>query len=127
PRDSVPQALSQLRAMGLGPMVMLTGDHAAVGEAIGREVGVDKVVADLLPEEKVTALRKLMAEHGPMAMVGDGVNDAPALAAATVGVARGGAGTAAALETADAALMGDDLARLPFAIGLARRSRQVLN
>lgn len=127
PRDSVPQALSQLRAMGLGPMVMLTGDHAAVGEAIGREVGVDKVVADLLPEEKVTALRKLMAEHGPMAMVGDGVNDAPALAAATVGVAMGGAGTAAALETADAALMGDDLARLPFAIGLARRSRQVLN
>ncbi|HRP08753.1 MAG TPA: heavy metal translocating P-type ATPase, partial [Gemmatimonadales bacterium] len=127
PRDSVPEAFGKLRAMGIGPMVMLTGDHAAVGEAIGREVGVDRVVADLLPEEKVRALRELIAEYGPMAMVGDGVNDAPALAAATVGVAMGGAGTAAALETADAALMGDDLARLPFAIGLARRSRQLLN
>lgn len=127
PRESVGPTLDKLRSMGIAPLVMLTGDHRAVGEAIGKEVGVDEVVADLLPEQKVTALNELMASHGPMAMVGDGVNDAPALAAATVGVAMGGAGTAAALETADAALMGDDLARLPFAIALARRARRLLN
>jgi Cd2+/Zn2+-exporting ATPase len=127
PRESVGPTLDRLRSMGIAPLVMLTGDHRAVGEAIGREVGVDQVVADLLPEQKVTALSELMARHGAMAMVGDGVNDAPALAAATVGVAMGGAGTAAALETADAALMGDDLARLPFAIALARQARRLLN
>ncbi len=126
PRESVPQALAELRAMGLGPMVMLTGDHRGVGDAVGREVGVDLVRADLLPEDKVTAIRELLATHGDVAMVGDGVNDAPALAAATVGIAMGGAGTAAALETADVALMGDDLVRLPFAIGLARRARSLL-
>ncbi len=126
PRESVGPALEQIRKMGIGPLVMLTGDHRAVGEAIGREVGMDQVIADLLPEQKVTALNELMAQHGPMAMVGDGVNDAPALAAATVGIAMGGAGTAAALETADAALMGDDLARLPFAVALARQARSLL-
>lgn len=126
PRASVAGAFASLRAMGIGPLVMLTGDHRAVGEAIGREVGVDQVRADLLPEEKVLAVRELMAEHGAVAMVGDGVNDAPALAASTVGVAMGGAGTAAALETADAALMGDDVGRLPFAIALARHSRRIL-
>jgi len=126
PRGSVPAALAQLRAMGLGPMVMLTGDHREVGEAIGRDVGVDAVHADLLPEHKVDVIRELMRQHGAVAMVGDGVNDAPALASATVGVAMAGAGTAAALETADAALMGDDLSRLPFAIGLARRARRLL-
>jgi Cd2+/Zn2+-exporting ATPase len=127
PRESVGPTLNRLRSMGIAPLVMLTGDHRAVGDAIGREVGVDLVVADLLPEHKVTALNELMTRHGAVAMVGDGVNDAPALAAATVGVAMGGAGTAAALETADAALMGDDLARLPFAIALARRARRLLN
>lgn len=126
PRDSVPGALSALRAMGLGPMVMLTGDHRGVGDAVGRDVGVDLVRADLLPEQKVVVIRELKAQHGTVAMVGDGVNDAPALAASDVGIAMGGAGTAAALETADAALMGDDLARLPFAIGLARRARTLL-
>lgn len=126
PRGSVPAALARLRAMGLGPMVMLTGDHREVGEAIGRDVGVDAVHADLLPEHKVDVIRELMRQHGAVAMVGDGVNDAPALASATVGVAMAGAGTAAALETADAALMGDDLSRLPFAIGLARRARRLL-
>ncbi|HET9134428.1 MAG TPA: heavy metal translocating P-type ATPase [Gemmatimonadales bacterium] len=126
PRASVPATLARLRAMGLGPLVMLTGDHAGVGEAIGREVGVDEVRADLMPEDKVTAIRALVAAHQSVAMVGDGVNDAPALAASTVGIAMGGAGTAAALETADAALMGDDLARLPYAIGLARRARRLV-
>jgi Cd2+/Zn2+-exporting ATPase len=126
PRRSAAAVITRLRGMGLGPMVMLTGDHRAVGESIGEEVGVDQVIADLLPEQKVDAIRALMQEHGPMAMVGDGINDAPALATSTVGIAMGGAGTAAALETADAALMGDDLTRLPFAIGLARQARRLL-
>jgi Cd2+/Zn2+-exporting ATPase len=126
PRPSVHATLERLRALHLKPLVMLTGDHRGVGEAIGREVGVDEVRADLLPEDKVTAIHELMAAHGTMVMVGDGVNDAPALAASTVGIAMGGAGTAAALETADAALMGDDLARLPWAIGLARATRRIV-
>jgi Cd2+/Zn2+-exporting ATPase len=118
--------LARLRELGLGPLVMLTGDHAGVGRAVGDEVGVDVVHADLLPEDKVRVMRELLATHGKVAMVGDGVNDAPALAMATVGIAMGGAGTAAALETADAALMGDDLGRLPFAFGLARRTRSIV-
>lgn len=126
PRASVPGTIAALRELGLAPLVMLTGDHRGVGEVIGREVGVDEVRADLLPEQKVEAIRELEGRHGEFAMVGDGVNDAPALAAATIGIAMGGAGTAAALETADAALMGDDLARLPYAIGLARRARRLL-
>jgi Cd2+/Zn2+-exporting ATPase len=126
PRTSAHAAIARLRTMGLGPMVMLTGDHRPVGAAVGSAVGVDQVMADLMPEQKVEAIASLMATHGPMAMVGDGINDAPALAAATIGIAMGGAGTAAALETADAALMGDDLSRLPYAIGLARRARRLL-
>ncbi|MES2124509.1 MAG: heavy metal translocating P-type ATPase [Gemmatimonadota bacterium] len=126
PRDSVAGTLAALRALGLGPMVLLTGDHLAVGEAVGKEVGVDEVHGGLLPEEKVAEINRLLATHGSVLMVGDGVNDAPALAAATVGVAMGGAGTAAALETADAALMGDDLARLSFAVGLARATRRIV-
>lgn len=105
---------------------MLTGDNRGVGEAIAREVGADEVRADLLPEGKVAAIRELLTAHRRVAMVGDGVNDAPALAHATVGIAMGGAGTAAALETADVALMGDDLAKLPFAVGLSRKARAVI-
>jgi Cd2+/Zn2+-exporting ATPase len=126
PRQSAADTLGRLRALGIAPLVMLTGDHAGVGDAVGRELGLDEVQSDLMPEDKVAAIRDLVARHGAVAMVGDGVNDAPALAAATVGIAMGGAGTAAALETADAALMGDDLGRLPFAIGLARRARTIL-
>jgi Cd2+/Zn2+-exporting ATPase len=126
PRPSVPATLARLRELKLSPLVMLTGDHQGVGNAIGKEVGVDEVRADLLPEDKVEAIKALLAEHGSVVMVGDGVNDAPALASATVGIAMGGAGTAAALETADAALMGDDLARLPWTIGLARQTRSIV-
>lgn len=104
---------------------MLTGDNPGVGKAIGDAVGIDEVRASLLPEDKVSAVQEL-AGQGPVAMVGDGVNDAPALAHATVGIAMGGAGTAAALETADIALMGDDLGRLPFAVGLSHRARSVI-
>ena len=125
PRADVRVTLDRLRAAGITRIVMLTGDNAGVGKAVGDAVGIDDVRAGLLPEDKVTAIKELAA-HGPVAMVGDGVNDAPALAHATVGIAMGGAGTAAALETADVALMGDDLGRLPFAIGLSRQARLVI-
>jgi Cd2+/Zn2+-exporting ATPase len=126
PREEVRSTLDRLRTLGLQPLIMLTGDNKGVGDAIGREVGVDAVRADLLPEDKVTAIRELLREHGQVAMIGDGVNDAPALAHATVGIAMGGAGTAVALDTADVALMGDDLGKLPFAVGLSRKARGVI-
>jgi Cd2+/Zn2+-exporting ATPase len=126
PRDGVRDVLDRLRKAGLKRIVMLTGDHRAVGEAIGQEVGVDEVRGELLPEDKVTAIQALLKEHGRVAMVGDGVNDAPALAQATVGIAMGAAGTATALETADVALMADDLGRLPFAIGLSKKARAII-
>lgn len=125
PRAGIRETLSDLRALGVHRIVMLTGDNQVVASAIGRAVGLDDVRAGLMPEDKVTAIRELAAQ-GRVAMVGDGVNDAPALAHATVGIAMGGAGTAAALETADVALMGDDLSRLPFAVGLSRRARAII-
>lgn len=125
PRPGVRDTLNRLRAVGIRRIVMLTGDNAGVGKAVGDAVGVDEVRAGLLPEDKVAAIAEL-ARDGRVAMVGDGVNDAPALAHATVGIAMGGAGTAAALETADVALMGDDLGRLPFAMGLSRAARGVI-
>jgi Cd2+/Zn2+-exporting ATPase len=126
PREGVREILNRLRNLGIRPIVMLTGDNRGVGDSIGKEVGVDEVRADLLPENKVTAIQELLKAHQQVAMVGDGVNDAPALANATVGIAMGGAGTAAALETADVALMGDDLSKLPFAVGLSRQARSVI-
>ncbi len=126
PREDVRAVLERLRGLGIRPLVMLTGDNRGVGEAIGREVGVDEVRAELLPEDKVGAIRALLEQHGQVAMVGDGVNDGPALAHATVGIAMGGAGTAVAPETADVALMGDDLGRLPFAVGLSRRASAII-
>ncbi|MGI9188678.1 MAG: heavy metal translocating P-type ATPase [Longimicrobiaceae bacterium] len=126
PREGVAAVLERLRGIGIGTLAMLTGDNRGVGEAIAREVGIDEVKAELLPEDKVTAVRELLAEHGQVAMIGDGVNDAPALAHATVGIAMGGAGTAVALETADVALMGDDLGKLPFAVGLSRKARGII-
>jgi Cd2+/Zn2+-exporting ATPase len=126
PREAVRDVLTHLRRVGLKRIVMLTGDHRAVGEAIGKEVGVDEVKGELLPEDKVAAIQSLLREHRSVAMVGDGVNDAPALAQATVGIAMGAAGTATALETADVALMADDLGRLPFAISLSRKARTII-
>lgn len=125
PRPGVRETLDRLRAVGVKRIVMLTGDNAGVAKAVGDAVGVTNVRAGLLPEDKVKAIQEL-AQLGRVAMVGDGVNDAPALAHATVGIAMGGAGTAAALETADVALMGDDLGRLPFAIGLSRTARGII-
>jgi len=115
-----------LRALGVAPIVMLTGDHRSVAEAVGRLVGADEVRADLLPEDKVAAMDQLRRVHGEVGMVGDGVNDAPALARATVGIAMGAAGTAVANEAADIALMGDDIGQLAYAIGLARHARRII-
>jgi Zn2+/Cd2+-exporting ATPase len=126
PRAAVGEMISRLRHLGVGPIVMLTGDNRGVAEAVGWEVGVDAVHADLMPEDKLVLIQQLRERHGEVAMVGDGVNDAPALAHASVGIAMGGAGTAVALETADVALMADDLCRLPFAMGLSRQARAII-
>ena len=107
-------------------MGRVTGDHAWVAAAIGMEIGVDEVRAGLLPGQKVAAIRGLKAAWPTLAMVGDGVNDAPALATATVGIAMGGAGTDVALETADVVLMRDDLKGIPFSLWLAQRARRVV-
>ena len=119
-RSAARGALADLRHHGVAHLAMLTGDSDATAQAIAREVGVDEVRADLLPEHKVDAIAGLRRAHGVVAMVGDGVNDAPALAAADVGLAMGVAGSDASLETADVALMADDLAKVPFVIRLGR-------
>ncbi|MFN8059115.1 MAG: heavy metal translocating P-type ATPase [Vicinamibacterales bacterium] len=119
-RPEAREIVSALRRLGLSPLVMLTGDNEATADAQARAVGVDSHSANLLPEDKLEEVRSLKATYGSVAMVGDGVNDAPALALADVGIAMGAAGTDAALETADVALMADDLARLPFAVRLSR-------
>ena len=126
PRSGVRDVLKRLHELGIGTLVMLTGDNEGVARSVARDVGIDDVRAELLPEDKVDAVRALLDEHGSVAVVGDGVNDAPALATATVGIAMGGAGTAAALETADVALMGDALEGIPFAVGLSRQTRRVI-
>lgn len=125
-RTETPSALKALREMGISALIMLTGDNARVAQTIAKTAGVTDVRADLLPEDKVTAIKDLLRQHGQVAMVGDGVNDAPALANATVGIAMGAGGTDVALETADVALMGDDLSKLPFAVALSRQSRRII-
>jgi Zn2+/Cd2+-exporting ATPase len=105
---------------------MLTGDNASTAQAISQKLGVSEVRAELLPQEKLEWIHQLQQESGSVAMVGDGINDAPALAASTVGIAMGGAGTDTALETADIALMGDDLEKLPFTIRLSRKALRII-
>jgi Cd2+/Zn2+-exporting ATPase len=125
-RDGAAEAVAGLRAEGIRRIVMLTGDNRETAEAIRATVGLDEARAELLPVDKLAFLNDLEREHGGVAMVGDGVNDAPALAAATVGIAMGAAGSDAALQTADVALMGDDLRRLPYLVRLSRRARAVI-
>ena len=125
PRPHAAAVLRSLAAIGIARTVMLSGDNARVAAAVGATVGITETRAPLLPEEKVAAIREL-ARSGGVAMIGDGVNDAPALAAASVGVAMGGAGSDVALETADVVLMGDDLRRLPFAVNLSRQATRVI-
>ncbi|NLD73961.1 MAG: HAD-IC family P-type ATPase, partial [Chloroflexi bacterium] len=124
-----PEAAGAVRGVkdaGVAHTVMLTGDNPHIAAQIAETAGVDDFYASLLPEDKVTAIERLEAERGRTAMVGDGVNDAPAMAKATVGIAMGAAGTDTALETADVALMGDDLSRLPYALRLSRSALAVV-
>ena len=125
-RPNAPEVLRHLRQLGIKRNVMLTGDHVLAAQAIAAQVGVDEVQAGLMPEQKLECLRELSRKYGHMAMVGDGVNDAPALAQAAVGIAMGAAGSDIAMETADVVLMASDLGKLPFAIALSRRSRALI-
>ena len=125
-RPNAKQAITQLHQSGIQEVVMLTGDNRRTAEAIAREVGIDEVFSDLKPEDKVAKMRELASRYGHVAMVGDGVNDAPALVEATVGIAMGAAGTDVALETADVALMADDLEKLVYALRLAKRNQRVV-
>lgn len=126
-RSNAAQAINRLHAAGVEKVVMLTGDNERTAQAIARELGIDEFYADLKPEDKVMKVHELSERYGHVVMVGDGVNDAPALAEATVGIAVGAAGTDVALETADVALMADDLERLVYALHLAKRNRAVVN
>jgi Cd2+/Zn2+-exporting ATPase len=118
--------MKALKKIGVEHTIMLTGDNVRSASAIAAQVGLTDCRADLMPEDKLIVIRDLVKEYGQVAMIGDGVNDAPALANATVGIAMGGAGTDVALETADVALMGDDLSKLPFAVGLGRATRAII-
>ncbi|NTW97203.1 MAG: cadmium-translocating P-type ATPase [Oscillochloris sp.] len=125
-RPDAAEKLAALRAAGIERLVMLTGDNARVAEAMGRRLGIDEVHAGLLPEDKLRLIEELGQKYGPIAMVGDGVNDAPALAAASSGIAMGAAGTDAALETADIVLMSDDLGAIGYAVGLSKQTQRVV-
>lgn len=125
PRETAKAVIEDLRAIGLKRMMMISGDNQNVANAVAKEVGLDIAFGDLMPEDKVTKIAELKAQGG-VAMVGDGVNDAPAMANATVGIAMGAAGSDVALETADIALMADDLETLPFAVGLSRQTSRII-
>ena len=124
-REESQRVIADLKSLG-GKIVMLTGDNAAVANAVGASLGVDDIRAGLLPEDKVEAVKSLAQRYGSVAMIGDGINDTPALASATVSIAMGGAGTAQALETANIALMGDNLNQLPYAVRLARFAKRLI-
>src|SRR3954468_12260277 len=125
-RASSRAVIEKLQQLGIEETILLTGDNHVTAKAIGHETGVNRVESELLPEDKLTFIKTLKTQYGRVAMVGDGVNDAPALAAATVGIAMGGAGTDTALETADIALMNDDLKKLPFTIKLSRKTLHII-
>ena len=124
-RESASRVVAHLKELGIKRVVMLTGDNHLVAAAIGAQAGVDAVYAELLPEDKVRVIKELK-QIGPVAMIGDGVNDAPALALSDIGIAMGAAGTDVAMETADVVLMSNDLHNVPFAISVARQARRVI-
>ena len=125
-RPEAKKAVADLRAAGIEHVVMLTGDNRGTAEAIARETGVDEIHAELLPGDKVTKVEELVGKYGTVAMIGDGVNDAPAMGRATVAMAMGAIGTDAAIETADIALMSDDLSKLPWLIRHSRRALRII-
>jgi Zn2+/Cd2+-exporting ATPase len=125
-RDSSKEVIKKLHQLGIKKTIMLTGDNKGTANAIGQHVGVSDIQAELMPQDKLDYIKQLRSEFGKVAMVGDGINDAPALAASTVGIAMGGAGTDTALETADVALMADDLRRLPFTVILSRKTLNII-
>ncbi|EOP98688.1 heavy metal translocating P-type ATPase [Bacillus cereus] len=125
-RDTSKEVIQKLHEIGIKKTVMLTGDNKGTAQAIGKRLGVSEIQAELLPQDKLEYIKSLRGKHNKVAMVGDGVNDAPALAASTVGVAMGGAGTDTALETADIALMADDLRKLPYTIKLSRTALRII-
>lgn len=125
-RPEARNIIEQLHAAGIAHVVMLTGDNRVTAEAIAREVGIDEVFAELLPEDKVNKVHELVARYGTVAMVGDGVNDAPALARSNLGIAMGAIGSDAAIETADIALMTDDISKLPWLVRHSRRTLRII-
>ncbi|MCG8600895.1 MAG: heavy metal translocating P-type ATPase [Verrucomicrobiales bacterium] len=125
PREAAKNMITRLRELGVKRMIMISGDNQKVANAVAEEVGIDEAWGDLMPDDKVASIKKLREEE-EVAMVGDGVNDAPAMANATVGIAMGAAGSDVALETADVALMADDLDHLPFAVGLSRKTSRII-
>ena len=125
-RGNSKSVIKKLHSLGIQKTIMLTGDNKGTANAIGGQVGVSDIKADLLPQDKLTLIKELRSKYDRVAMVGDGVNDAPALAASTVGIAMGGAGTDTALETADIALMADDLGKLPFTVKLSRSALNII-
>lgn len=126
PRPEAAATVAELRRLGVKRLVMLTGDHERVARAVGAELGLDEVHAGLLPEDKARIVTELKGDHHRVIVVGDGINDAPAMAEAHVAVAMGGAASDVALEAADVALMADDLGKLPYAIALSRASRRMI-
>ena len=126
PRETAITTLKRLKEMGIEKMIMLTGDHQNVGDSIAKQIGLTEAKGNLLPEDKVTAIQELKEKYTKIAMVGDGVNDAPAMANSTVGIAMGAAGSDVALETADVALMSDKIENLPFVIALSRKSKRII-
>ncbi len=126
PRPEAARVMAELRELGIERLIMISGDNQQVAEAVAKSVGLTEARGDLMPEHKVDAIKALRDQHGKVAMVGDGVNDAPAMANSTVGIAMGAAGSDVALETADVALMADDLAQLPFAVGLSRSTSRII-
>ncbi len=126
PRPSAPGVMRSLKALGIERLIMISGDNQRVADAVAQSVGLTEARGDLMPDDKVEAIKKLRGDQGKVAMVGDGVNDAPAMANATVGIAMGAAGSDVALETADVALMADDLEQLPLAVGLSRATSRVI-
>lgn len=125
-RETSETVVKRLKELGIAETVLLTGDHHKTADAIGSAVGVTSIQSELMPEDKVNFMKKLLNKYGKVAMVGDGVNDAPALATSTVGIAMGDAGTDSAIETADIVLMGDDLNKLPFAVKLSRKTLNII-